>query len=1313
MKRRALVFLTVVALALVMAPTIGVQAGDGVVKLVTSAELANPDPDRNDTNFEGLDSAEYVSTVLGAEPETSTRDMFGTMYVVIEDNDSTANVYTSKILALEDNAQGIVNLDPPDGEDIVDRNRDGLLDGSDVDIYYVTGADPGNTLPSGAIRVLANNIVNVSADSVSLHDAVREIPGTDWFILRYSSSVQNSLVEADGGSRVRVSSGRDSISVIARETNINGIDLDPTPTTDQDSPGYGGVEAKEVAATSAVSTDSGIFLGAFGLIQSAWKDLLSNWVRTTVAAKAVEGDPYPVGVGSVVTTDPIDLDDNTVLTASPPVPQTPDVRGTGRNARNTYTITGITLDIALMEPDTNNPGEFVAVAGAPRQFISDRNGDGVVNGYDVTVKFISDSTSTSRFSVTSVTLTDYGITENQAVLSVVVEGVNITDVIDDSDSNAIGEAGDIDKLTFAYATTVGVATLVAAIPSDLEPDGAPPETRRQADAFQDLKATDALALSGVISKHWNALYAYDSSQDSSVTNAPMNMTPATALINRLLGVANGNTVQVNYRDPGEGTKRASATADLTGPTITITSPVDDSFTKDADFEGAFSVTDAGAGIPEDAEEERIAPDKFYVAVSVALSDESDDTITSDTASVVASEDDDIAGGFEYELDVDVRDAARAQEEDDKNLVAVITVTARDSVGNESKKTAKFTIDVIDPELLGALTGWGVKLNDKADQKDEGDKKGAHVLVENANDRLVLIFNGPVDGDALEANDISIGGSSVESLVWLDNKGREKISVGAADLDFNAKTTSGAQADDDVTEDNGAGMELSLSALGQDARHLVFVQLSDSLSTDAEPSVEIASEDLLDLAENTNNSDHDVDARDRLWPVFTVTVAEKLSNDTLDVTITSSESLERRPSAEIMRTGDTSDPPRLTVVAGGSNEWTVDADRQSLSLDDEGGDDGVYTVIVTGEDENGNKGSNGAQKWEYDTLANGGDKPVRTSYADLADDEPVEIETDVVVFVSFEFPGEADEYGDAGKDSQKGITVTSLALETLDDDDEVVSTADVLLNTAQTSNSVQYVVALTEMIEGDYNLKVGYADAVGNTGSYQFRFDVVPQKPVTIQIRPGWNLMSIPGIPQDKAIGRVLAGTSVSQVWSFNNETKIWEFARQVDGVWDGTLIQIEDGRAYFVRSTTFDGAKVLLSRFSPQVTPPQYNVSAGWNGVGYTPGSGQDSIAVGAYLAPLGSSWSVIRSWNPITLRYESAWRTGQHTDGFGTVDSSKVISAAVEAVEAVEDDASTADVDETVEAVEAKDAVYEQIAVVEAGKGYMLYTSSAGTLAG
>ena len=75
-----------------------------------------------------------------------------------------------------------------------------------------------------------------------------------------------------------------------------------------------------------------------------------------------------------------------------------------------------------------------------------------------------------------------------------------------------------------------------------------------------------------------------------------------------------------------------------------------------------------------------------------------------------------------------------------------------------------------------------------------------------------------------------------------------------------------------------------------------------------------------------------------------------------------------------------------------------------------------------------------------------------------------------------------------------------------------------------------------------------------------------------------------------------------------------------DGEWMGTLSQIVDGRAYFVRSTTFDPIKVLTERFSPQRTPSQYVVTAGWNGIGYTPAGNEEEISVDAYLSSLGAS---------------------------------------------------------------------------------------------
>ena len=45
------------------------------------------------------------------------------------------------------------------------------------------------------------------------------------------------------------------------------------------------------------------------------------------------------------------------------------------------------------------------------------------------------------------------------------------------------------------------------------------------------------------------------------------------------------------------------------------------------------------------------------------------------------------------------------------------------------------------------------------------------------------------------------------------------------------------------------------------------------------------------------------ARDGLAPVFSVTVTDKLSNDALDITISTTETLDRRPTATIEILGD--------------------------------------------------------------------------------------------------------------------------------------------------------------------------------------------------------------------------------------------------------------------------------------------------------------------------------------------------------------------------------------------------------------------------
>ena len=183
------------------------------------------------------------------------------------------------------------------------------------------------------------------------------------------------------------------------------------------------------------------------------------------------------------------------------------------------------------------------------------------------------------------------------------------------------------------------------------------------------------------------------------------------------------------------------------------------------------------------------------------------------------------------------------------------------------------------------------------------------------------------------------------------------------------------------------------------------------------------------------------------------------------------------------------------------------------------------------------------------------------------------------------------------------------------------------------------------------------------------------------MNPGWTLVSIPGVPQDSAINNVLDESGVTEVWSLDNISKGWDFARYDDvaGIWEGTLQDMVDGRAYFVRSTTFQPISVLLRRFSPQNAPSMYTVTSGWNSIGYTPAGSEKSIEVDGYLGALGiSGWGMIRTWNTDVTppQYETYYSSGAATSGFPTDGDNGP-------------------------------------AIVEAGKGYLLFATRSGTIGG
>lgn len=1316
-KRKALVILTVAILAFAMIPAIGVTAQSvGTVKIVTPDELANPSA-KADSAFGKLDGADYVSDKTGIG--SSLEDAGGTLYVVVEDNDAESNAltdyysyFTAARPSAADGGGNAYNIDPGEttpsttngvtaawvtsssgdvaftdlvaraddtgtadvdeaaGADplqIGDRNRNGSIDDGDLLIevgYFVppVADDPGtaDTDESLDLQFEAVRTVNVgnafldasrngkeaflSLNVIPAFPVARDVAGGQLHTsevgalrIRFASAGVNDLTfGADapaalvGKSRVEVrSTSGDPIRVSVSEKNLGG---------------FSGAGVTKSALDMNESRDSGVFVGIFGVIRNDFKDAIAEWMPTATETVYADGDDDDENNAQDVTVVASGATGNSQVNVVATANVNPETEGGTdfQDFQTTLTISGFDKDNILKEGsvevtiqtnrDTADDSPTVTPDDPPALLVE--------------INEVGEPDEMGNIEIT--VLTTVNAAYDGAAGTIPTDGAT---------------ASTSDVFSVSYTITHpndNVSNLVGAVTTtDEESDTDNPfyEFCRGTTEGKECAQRDALE---------TALNNHASNLGLTATNE------ASELINSLVGVEHGDTLTVRYTDSNpSSTRTATAEVDLNAPTIGSLDPGNNSYIDNDDFSLFFSVTDPDSGIPEDAHdagEQTIRANTAYLEEVVTFGAGDDDPVSAlaDGDEATLDVDDTIQDGERYELEVDITQAVEDAEGDENTEARTVTVRvvlrAYDLARNLNTKTYHFVVDNLDPVLERAITGWGLENSASADRGDGNE--GAYVLVEQQKNSIVLVFDDAIAGDTVLAQNINVIGTSVSSVLWLDNSDGNVISVGDAgmsgtssDVDFNSKTSTSDDAAD-VVRDLGLRTETN----GQDARHLLFLTLEADLNTDARPTVEIDGGDLTDLAGNQNRSDHEARPSDRLAPVFTISVEEALSNDSFNVTVSASEELQRTPRASISN-GTVNRV--ITLRSGTDNSWSLSTDRKGLSLVARGGvQDGVYKVTVEGTDEVGNEAMKTGGKWEFDTRANRGQLPKRSAMsgdtgmkaqADIAQ----KIETNEVVFLNLDFSAETGEYTG---DTKKKIAIDSMQLETLTGDSlnaqntlvaspTVESTTDIDAGSAQTSDGITHVVALADLAIGNYRLNIGFSDEAGNSGKFGYVFKITAPAPAEVEVVPGWSLVSIPGSPQDASIGGVLEGSAVTDVWSLNNETKVWEFARKDEnGDWMGTLTQITDGRAYFVRSTTFDPIEVLTVRFSPQRTPPQYTVTSGWNGVGYTPAGGETSVAVDAYLSSLGASgWGMIRTWNAKapTPQYETYFSSGQMTDGF------------------------------------------------------------------
>ena len=707
-----------------------------------------------------------------------------------------------------------------------------------------------------------------------------------------------------------------------------------------------------------------------------------------------------------------------------------------------------------------------------------------------------------------------------------------------------------------------------------------------------------------------------------------------------LAVEDGDEVKITYTDADPGIDLSDAiTADLEGPDFDNLTPEDGTIDDDETQTLSVEVTDIPAGVVEDSI-------MFLLADAQKTDDETaslDPLITLLAASTEDIEDaDGDVIGFTATVSIGI-----------VNTTKFIGAMATDVAGNTTlfdvdgdkidEALSKLTVDSIDPVLDMALTGLAF------DEESEDCDDAVCDLKENQRDWIAAVFTDnltDLDGSSVDDEDFLVDGETPKSVKWFDEDGEvdneattegpwdirklvfiqlddelaadatpevnlTALAGGIQDEASNVNNSDQAEAEDRI----GPKFEIedfdpppSSASLVGDEVEVTFTITADE-ETDKKPTVTVF--DVLACCDPADALDPTVDEVGTTNTKWDVTIEEIPSGTAALFNVhVSGEDLDKNESDKGIE--NVSDKTALTsgtfepedgeeVDCTTSDPCIVDTPTQA-----DGAIDGVDCPCAVANDDvvDGFFDEEGKmEEINEDAIYFEGDN------ADLGAPVPFPEDGDSIdirspFFVSLDFSAEGDEFPE---DDHGDVDLLSA---TLDDDDVCIISGEELCDAAGdtmrafTSDGEEWLIIIENIELGEHELVINASDQAGNDltdGEFKLEFEITERAAVEVELRPGWNLISLPGNPSDPSVEAVMASSpGVTIVVTYDPTIPGGFLVAQRDDADDdfsGNLTTMSAARGYWVLTNALDPIVVDVPPLSTGagVLPPTVPVAKGWN----------------------------------------------------------------------------------------------------------------------